>query len=113
MKKSIPKNGAKKRTSFQGKALNHPNNPLYPFLRPVISNVANSENAVINVGTTTIIVKITWINFQVEGIPGSVNWWRNPTGTEKNSNKTKDNLANATLKIFPPIIFGIITYQAM
>src|SRR5690625_784862 len=111
MKNNIPINGAKKRTSFQGIFLIQPNTPFAPSSRPRASNVANIENAVIIDGITTIIVKITWINFQNGSMPGSVNWWWNPTGIEKNKSKINVNLANESEKIFPPIIFGIIAYH--
>src|SRR5690625_2659306 len=113
MKNNIPINGAKKRTSFQGIFLTQPKRPFAPSSRPRASNVANIENAVIIDGITTIIVKITWMNFQNGSIPGSVNWWWNPTGIEKNNSKINDNLANASENIFAPIIFGIMTYQAI
>src|SRR5699024_10983303 len=81
--------------------------------RPLDSNVANKENAVISEGTTTNIVKTTCKYFQKGSIPGSVNWWWNPTGIEKNKSKINDNLAKASEKIFPPIILGITAYHIM
>ena len=59
MKATIPMKGAKKRTSFHGSFLNQPNSVVYPFLRPVASNVAKIENAVIRVGMITINVRTT------------------------------------------------------
>src|SRR5690625_4357763 len=111
MKNTIPTKGAKKRASFQGIFLNQPNNPFAPNSRPRASNVANIENAVINEGTTTTIVRTTCKYFQNGSIPGSVNWWWNPTGIENNSNNTNDNLANESEKIFPPITLGITAYH--
>ena len=49
---------------FPGNFFTQPNNPLAPLSRPVISNVANMEKAVISVGTTTAIVNVTWRYFQ-------------------------------------------------
>src|SRR5699024_12884112 len=71
---SIPINGARKRTSFHGSFLSHPNIPLSPSSRPLASNVANIEKAVINDGMTTKNVKMTCKYFQKGSIPGSVNW---------------------------------------
>src|SRR5690625_4828376 len=113
IKSNIPKKGAKKRTSFHGIFLTQPKTPLAPNSRPLASNVAKSEKAVINDGITTKNVKTTCKYFQKGSIPGSVNWWWNPTGIEKNNNNTNDNLANESEKIFPPITFGIIAYHIM
>ena len=94
-----------------GRFLNQPNKPVAPFERPYLSNVANKENAVIKDGMTTKNVKTTCKNFHAGSIPGSINWWWNPTGIENNKNKINDNLAKESEKIFPPIILGIIAYQ--
>src|SRR5690554_1676796 len=111
MNMTIPANAAKNRASFQGSFFNQPNHPLPPRERPANSNVAKIENAVINEGTTTIIVRTTWRNFQNDSSPGSTNWWCNPTGTENKINNINVNLGNELLKIFPPTICGIFTYQ--
>src|SRR5699024_8144007 len=111
MKNTIPTKGAKNRASFHGIFFNQPNNPLAPSSRPLDSNVANIENAVIMDGTTTTMVKITRIYFQNGSITGTVNWWWNPTGIENNNNKIKVKRARQSEKIFPPIIFGIIAYH--
>src|SRR5690625_992933 len=108
---TIPRKGAKKRASPHGIFFNQPNIPFAPNSRPLVSKVAKSEKAVINEGTTTNIVKTTCKYFQNGSIPGSVNWWWNPTGIEKNSNNTNDNLANESEKIFPPITLGITAYH--
>src|SRR5699024_1894712 len=113
MKKTIPINGARKRTSFQGIFLNQPKRPFAPNSRPRISNVANIENAVIIDGITTNNVKTTCKYFQNGSIPGSVNWWWNPTGIENNNSKINVKRANESEKIFPLIIFGIIAYHIM
>src|SRR5690625_2037236 len=113
IKKSIPINGAKNRTSFQGNFLTHPKTPFAPSSRPLASNVANIEKAVINDGMTTKNVNTTCKYFQNGSIPGSVNWWWNPTGIENSNNKIKDKRASESENTFPPIIFGIIVYHAM
>src|SRR5699024_6648060 len=71
--KIMPIKGARKRTSFQGIFLTQPKIPFAPNSRPLISNVANNENAVISDGITTRNVKITCKYFQKGSIPGSVN----------------------------------------
>src|SRR5690606_41113708 len=99
MKNNIPTNGAKKRASPQGIFLSQPKRPFAPRSLPVASKVANIGNAVINDGTTTTIVKITCKYFQNGSIPGSVNWWWNPTGIEKIKNNANANLASESEKI--------------
>src|SRR5690625_3985343 len=106
-------NGAKKRTSFQGNFLTQPNTPSAPSSRPLASKVANIENAVISDGITTKNVRTTCKYFQNGSIPGSVNWWWNPTGIENNNSKINVKRANESENIFAPIIFGIIAYHIM
>src|SRR5690606_10933215 len=113
MKATMPMNGARNPTSFQGRALNHPNSPLYPMARPVVSNVANSANAVMSDGTTTAKVRMTCRNFQNGVMPGSMSWWWKPTGTEKTMNRMNASRASASLNILPPMTFGTTTYQQM
>src|SRR5690606_8152154 len=111
MKINIPMNGAKNRTSPQGNVLNQPNKPLAPFARPVISKVANSENAVIKEGMMTMNVRTTCRYFQNGANTACINQWWKPTGIEDSKKCTNDIRASASLNIFPSIFSRTMSYR--
>ena len=97
-----------------GSFLNQPKTPFPPSSRPRISNVANIENAVNNEGITTKNVKTNLYEFP-EGHQYQVQLIGDEylLGIEKSKNNINDNRASESEKIFPPIIFGTITYHAI
>src|SRR5699024_321896 len=112
MKNTIAINGARKRTSFQGKYLNQPSKPVAPFFLPVLSNVANIANAVIKEGNPIARLINTCIYFKPSVNPGSIIWWWNPPGIFIITSKNTTTLANVSLNCLPSIIRGTVTYHA-
>src|SRR5690606_9980926 len=103
---------AKKRASDQGKIFHHPNKLVTPFALPERSMVASIAKAVIREGKIIINVWMTCKNFNSTDSPGSRIWWWNPPGTLATTRMTTATRASESLNTFPPMIFGIETYQA-
>src|SRR5215471_2291729 len=108
----IPKAHDAKNGSDQGKRAIQLNKPLAPCILPAISSEAMIVNAVTKLGYMTEKVRIVWVSFHPALIPGSANWWWNPTGTESNTNIMKTTRPSVSLNSFPPATFGNTVYQS-
>ena len=68
-------------------------------------------NAVTMLGNEMIIVLKVWSSFHPAGIPGSWNWWWNPTGVENTRNRAKTIRPSGSENSLPPASRGSTAYQ--
>ncbi len=109
---SSPASSTEDRVGFpQGRVRSQPNSPVPPRSRPATSSEAITVKAVTRLGNEMAMVLKVWNSFQAAGIPGSWNWWWNPTGVESTRKRVKTIRASGSEKSLPPASRGATAYQ--